>query len=109
MSDEFVKKPGLTPWGPFISSDYKHEVVTRSDVIIASVVWGLTLINALIAIYLIYFQTRGSRSPLRSIYVWMIWLELVSSFAMGMQNFLFLLKLVPPSEFPEPFLKDVIY
>lgn len=108
MSDAFEKKPGLEPWGPFISPDYKHEVVNRSDVIIASVVWGLTLINVLIALYLIYFQTRGSRSPLRSIYIWMIWIELLASFAMGIQNFLFLMKLVPPSKCPEIFLRNVI-
>ncbi|CAO2655012.1 Nn.00g117450.m01.CDS01 [Neocucurbitaria sp. VM-36] len=97
MSKEFREDPSFKPWGPLISPDYVNEAITKSDIIIASVVWALTLINIIIALYLIYGQTRGSRSPLKSVYVWMIWLELVTSFAMGLICFLHLLKYIRPS------------
>lgn len=96
---EFRDDPNFTPWGPFISPDYKTEPITTGDVITSSVVWGLTLINVIIAVYLGYGQTRGSKSPLRSVYVWMIWLELAVSFAMGLECFLHILKLIRPSEY----------
>jgi hypothetical protein len=98
MSGEFRDDPSFRHWGPFISDSYVNEPITKTDVIIASIVWGLTLINVAIALYLIYKQTRGARSPLRSIYIWMIWLELVVSFAMGLESFLHLLKFIKPSK-----------
>ncbi|KAB2110766.1 hypothetical protein AG0111_0g260 [Alternaria gaisen] len=97
MSREFRDVPSFQPWGPFISDSYENEPITESDIIIASVVWALTLINVIIAIWLIQKQTRGSRSPLRSVYIWMIWLELIVSFVMGLECFLHLLKFIRPS------------
>lgn len=97
MSGEFRDVPSFTPWGPFISPDYEIEPITTGDVITASVVWGLTLVNAIIAVWLGYGQTRGSKSPMRSVYVWMIWLELLVSFSMGLECFLHLLKVIRPS------------
>jgi hypothetical protein len=98
MGGEYREDPSFTPWGPFISATYKNEVITQADIIVASIVWGLTLINATIAIYFGYKQTRSSRSPLRSVYVWMIWLELFASFMMGLECFLHLLKYIRPSK-----------
>jgi hypothetical protein len=98
MNDEFRDDPSFKPWGPFISDTYKNEPITKADIIIASVVWGLTLVNVIVAVYLIFNQTKGSRSPLRSVYVWMIWLELVISFIMGLESFLHLLKIIKPSK-----------
>jgi hypothetical protein len=98
MSGEYKDDPSFQPWGPFISDTYKNEPITKGDIVIASIVWGLTLINVIVAIYLIYKQTRGSRSPLRSVYVWMIWLELIVSFTMGLESFLHLLKYIRPSK-----------
>ncbi|KAI4961707.1 hypothetical protein J4E86_000736 [Alternaria arbusti] len=97
MSNEYHDDPSFQPWGPFISDSYKNEPITRADIIIASVVWGLTLLNVILALWLIVKQTRGSRSPLRSVYVWMIWLELIVSFTMGLESFLHLLKYIKPS------------
>jgi hypothetical protein len=97
MSEEFHDKPSFQPWGPFISESYHNEPITKADIIIASVVWGLTLVNVIVALWLIVKQTRGSRSPLRSVYVWMIWLELIVSFTMGLESFLHLLKYIRPS------------
>ncbi|CAN9212700.1 unnamed protein product [Alternaria alternata] len=97
MSGEFSDVPSFQPWGPFISDDYENEPITKADIIIASVVWALTLINVIVALWLIQKQTRGSRSPLRSVYIWMIWLELIVSFVMGLESFLHLLKYIRPS------------
>ncbi|RYN43124.1 hypothetical protein AA0112_g904 [Alternaria arborescens] len=97
MSGEFRDVPSFKPWGPFISDSYENEPITESDIIIASVVWALTLINVIIALWLIQKQTRGSRSPLKSVYIWMIWLELIVSFVMGLESFLHLLKYIRPS------------
>ncbi|CAN9103824.1 unnamed protein product [Alternaria alternata] len=97
MSGEFRDVPSFQPWGPFISDSYENEPITESDIIIASVVWALTLINVIVALWLIQKQTRGSRSPLRSVYIWMIWLELIVSFVMGLESFLHLLKYIRPS------------
>lgn len=98
MNEEFRIDPSFRPVGPLISPDYVLERITKSDIIVASVVWGLTLVNVIIAIWLGYVQTKGSRSPLHSVYVWMIWLELLVSFLMGLECFLHLLKYIRPSK-----------
>ncbi|KAF2107983.1 hypothetical protein BDV96DRAFT_286538 [Lophiotrema nucula] len=97
MVNEFNPDPNFLPWGPFVSPSYKFQPITLIDIIIASTVWGLTLINVFIAIYLAFKQSKSSRSPLRSVYVWLIWLELVASFIMGLECFMHLLKLIRPS------------
>jgi hypothetical protein len=98
MSNEYRDDPSFKPWGPLISPNYKNEAITTADIIIASIVFGLTLINVIIAVYLAYGQSKVSRSPLRSVYVWMIWLELVISFIMSVECFLHLLKYIKPSK-----------
>lgn len=98
MNDEFRVNPSFQPWGPLISPTYEMEPITTADIIIASTVWGLTLINVVIGIWLACGQSKVSRSPLRSVYVWMIWLELVISFTMGLECFLHLLKYIRPSK-----------
>ncbi len=98
MSNEFREDPSFKPWGPLISPNYENEPITTADIIIASVVWGLTVVNVIIAIWLAWGQSKASRSPLRSVYVWMIWLELIVSFVMGLECFLHLLKYIKPSE-----------
>ncbi|KAF3032747.1 hypothetical protein E8E11_003197 [Didymella keratinophila] len=97
MNDEFRIDTSFQPWGPLISPTYELEPITTADIIIASTVWGLTLVNVIIGIWLAYGQSKVSRSPLRSAYVWMIWLELVISFVMGLECFLHLLKYIRPS------------
>lgn len=98
MNNEFREDASFQPWGPLISPNYKNESITTADIIVASVVWGLTLVNVIIGIWLAYGQSKASRSPLRSVYVWMIWLELVVSFVMGLECFLHLLKYIRPSK-----------
>jgi hypothetical protein len=52
MSNEYHDDPSFQPWGPFISDTYVNEPITRADIIIASVVWALTLVNVVVAIWL---------------------------------------------------------
>ncbi|KAF3045869.1 hypothetical protein E8E12_002027 [Didymella heteroderae] len=96
-SKEFKDDPTFVPWGPFVPPHFVNEPISRTDIITASVVWGLTLVATLSATYLGYGQTRNSRSPLRSAYVWMIWIELAVCFAMGLECFLHMLKVIRPS------------
>jgi hypothetical protein len=98
MNNEFRKDADFRPWGPLISPNYQNESITKTDIVVASVVWALTLVNVIIALWQVAKQTKTSRSPLRSVYVWMIWLELTISFIMGLESFLHLLKVIPPSE-----------
>ncbi|KAL1798790.1 hypothetical protein ACET3X_002827 [Alternaria dauci] len=97
MNEEFSHVPSFQPWGPFISPNYENEPITKADITIASLVWAMTLVNVIIAIWLTLKQTRGSRAPLKSVYIWMIWLELIVSFVMGLESYLHLLKYIRPS------------
>lgn len=97
MTNEFRNVPSFQPWGPLISPTYENEAITTGDIIIAAIVFGLTLANAVVAVWLAWGQSKASRSPLRSVYVWMIWLELVISFVMSIECFLHLLKIIRPS------------
>src|SRR3712207_6235186 len=99
MDREFRHDPSFIAWGPFIPSTYRNEPITLADIIISSVVWSLTCIFSILACYLGYGQTKGSRYPWRSTYVWLIWLELVVCFVMGLECFLHLLKFIRPSEY----------
>lgn len=98
MPKEFRVVPSFQPWGPLISPNYQNEPITEADVVVASIVWGLTMISFFIGVWLAWGQSKASRSPLRSVYVWMIWLELIISFVMGLECFLHLLKYIRPSE-----------
>lgn len=97
MEQEFRPNAHFEPWGPLISPEYEKEPITRSDIVVATVVWALTLTNVFIAIWVGWGQTKTSRKPWKSVYVWMIWLELFVSFVMGLECYLHLLKVIEPS------------
>ncbi|KAF1973242.1 hypothetical protein BU23DRAFT_465651 [Bimuria novae-zelandiae CBS 107.79] len=97
MSNVWRPEVNIDPWGPFIGRDFKNQTTTKTDIIITCFVWAATVINSLIAIYLGYHQSKTSRSPLRSVYIWMIWLELGVSFIMGLESFLHVMKFIRPS------------
>ncbi|KAF2756837.1 hypothetical protein EJ05DRAFT_45198 [Pseudovirgaria hyperparasitica] len=94
---EFKEDPTFTTWGPFISPEYVLEPITLSDVIIATVVFALTILNVGIAIYIGIAQSKSARRPLRSVYIWLIWLELLVSFLMASECYMHLLKIIRPS------------
>jgi hypothetical protein len=80
-------------------TEFQDQPIRGSDITIATVVFALTLVNVGIAIYLGYGQTQNSRSPLRSVYVWLIWLELLVSTLMGFECYLHLLKVISASQY----------
>ncbi|KAF2268683.1 hypothetical protein CC78DRAFT_612945 [Lojkania enalia] len=97
MNNEYAPDKNFDPWGPFIGKNFENEKITYTDIIIASVAWGLSLLFLMLALYLAWIQTKTSRSPLRSVYVWLIWLELAASFLMGIESYLHILKIIRPS------------
>jgi hypothetical protein len=97
MANEFRPNTDFMGWGPFIKG-YHNEPITKGDIIVASTVWALTCLAAVLALYLAWGQTTASRSPLRSIYVWLIWIELVVCLLMGLECYLHLLKIIRPSK-----------
>lgn len=97
MAVEIKSDLDFVAWGPFIKG-YHNEPITRGDIIVASTVWALTCLAALLAVYLAWGQTTASRSPLRSIYVWLIWIELLVCLLMGLECYLHLLKIIKPSK-----------
>jgi len=96
--EEFKHDPSFVAWGPFVPAGFRNESITQGDIIIASIVWGLTCLSAIQALYLAWGQTTASRSPLRSIYVWLIWIELAVCSIMGLECYLHLLKFIKPSK-----------
>ncbi|KAL5461611.1 hypothetical protein PMIN06_002109 [Paraphaeosphaeria minitans] len=55
------------------------------------------MIFAVSAAYLALQQTKNSRRPLKSVYVWMIWIELVACIIIAIECLLYLLYIIPPS------------
>lgn len=97
MSTEFHPDPTFKGWGPFINDDYYIQPVTYRSIIVASIVFGLANIFGISAAYIAFRQTRACRAPLKSAYIWMIWLELAASFVIAVECLLYLLKVIKPS------------
>ncbi|KAH6644297.1 hypothetical protein C7974DRAFT_18155 [Boeremia exigua] len=96
-TSEFNPDPTFTAWGPFIRDGYYIQPVTYRAITVASLVFGLANIFAISAAVIAYRQTRACRRPLKSAYIWMIWLELAASFVIAIQCLLYLLKVIRPS------------
>jgi len=89
--------PGYTAWGPFIRDDYYIQPLSRRSLIISSVIFGLAMCVALLAIYLAVRQTNASRTPLKSPYIWMIWLEIIACVVLAIQCICYLQMVIRPS------------
>lgn len=88
----------LRAFGPFIDADtYEIQPTTYRTLIIASIVFGLAMCFALLATLLGIQQTKASRRPWKSVYIWMIWIELAACVVIAFECFLFLLYLIRPS------------
>jgi len=96
-TSEFHPDPTFTAWGPFIRDDYYIQPVTYRAITLASLVFGLAGIFAILAATIAYRQTKANRSPSRSVYIWMIWLELAASVVIAIECLLYLLKVIRPS------------
>jgi hypothetical protein len=97
IGKEFRPDPNFTPWGPFIPDDYIVEPITYRTVITASVLFGLTWILAFLAMYIAFRQSRAAREPWKSLYIWMVWVEIAASVFIGVDVLLYLLKIIRPS------------
>jgi hypothetical protein len=94
----FVHDPDFTSWGPFIQHDtFLTQPVSRTDVIIAGVTFGIICVFACSAAYVGVVQTRKSQQPWKSAYLWMIWLEWAACIVIGVEAILYLLKVIRPS------------
>lgn len=87
------------PVGPFIPAHYVPENITKGDFTAATVVWALTVLWAGICSYQSYQQTKQARNAWKSVYIWLVWLEIVASFAMGLQCWIYMFRLIHPSFF----------
>ncbi|OAG02031.1 uncharacterized protein CC84DRAFT_1051733, partial [Paraphaeosphaeria sporulosa] len=64
---------------------------------VAGVVFGLSMCFAICAAYIALQQTKNSRRPSKSVYVWMIWIELAACVTIAIECLLYLLYVIPPS------------
>ncbi|CAI6310060.1 unnamed protein product [Periconia digitata] len=87
----------FTAWGPFIRQPYVIQPTTRTDLIVAGIVFGLAMFFAIIATYSGIQQTKASRNSPRSAYIWMIWIELVACIIIAILCLLYLLECIRPS------------
>lgn len=83
--------------GPLISPNYVPENITKGDFAAATVVWFLTVAWGAVCTWQGYGQTKQARNPWRSVYIWLIWLELIVSLIMGAECWVFLLRKIHPS------------
>lgn len=83
--------------GPIISPNYVPEDITKGDFAAATAVWGLTLVWGGICTWQSWGQTKQARNPVRSVYIWLVWLELLVSLIMGAECWIFMLRLIHPS------------
>lgn len=96
-SSEFDPDPTFTAWGPFIRDDYYIQPVTYRAITVAGIVFGLANLFGISAVFIAFRQTRACRYPLKSAYIWMIWLEIAASFVIAIECLLYLLKVIRPS------------
>ncbi|KAF1943845.1 hypothetical protein EJ02DRAFT_342348 [Clathrospora elynae] len=95
---EVINSPvAFTAWGPFVRDNYRVLRVTRTDIIIASTVFGFVILFAASAAYIAVIQTRSCQRPTRSGYIWMVWLEWAACVVLAVECLLYLLREIRPS------------
>ena len=67
------------------------------DFEIASLAAGFTICISIFTIWEAVRQTRQNSRPVRSLYIWMLWGEIVSNLIIGIVGFLFIQDAVPVS------------
>lgn len=80
----------------FIPPTYVAQQVTRTDMNVASICWGFTLGFGFLTTWEAMRQSLRARDPLRSTYVWMIWLELLVCLAFSIICWIHLDGGIPP-------------
>ncbi|KAF1915889.1 hypothetical protein BDU57DRAFT_209823 [Ampelomyces quisqualis] len=90
--------PNFTAWGPFVNpKTFIIQPVTKGDLATAIVAFFVVIVFASSAAYVGYKQTRRSREPWKSAYIWMIWLEWASCLVMGIECLMFIMRVLRPS------------
>ena len=97
MGKEFKEDLGFTAWGPLIKQPYYIQPITRTDIILAGCAFGTAMCFAILAVYRGIHQTKASRRPVKCIYIWMMWIELVACVIIAIVCLLYLLKIIRPS------------
>lgn len=80
----------------FIPSTYVAQQVTRTDLNVASICWGFTLGFGFLTTWEAMRQSLRARDPLRSTYIWMIWLELLVCLVFSIICWIHLNGVIPP-------------
>ena len=88
----------LRPFGPFIDPrTFEMEPTTVRSLIIASVVFVVAMMFAGLAVVIGIQQTKASRNPWKSTYIWMIWIELGACIIIAVECMLYLTYVIRPS------------
>ncbi|KAI5838193.1 hypothetical protein DFP73DRAFT_566120 [Morchella snyderi] len=80
-----------------IPDNYVAQEVTKADMNIASICWGFTLGFGFLTTWEAIRQTNRARDPLRSVYIWMIWLEIFVCLAFSIICWIHIDGNIPPS------------
>ncbi|KAH8146716.1 uncharacterized protein LAJ45_09090 [Morchella importuna] len=80
-----------------IPDRYVLQEVTRTDMNIASICWGFTLGFGFLTTWEAIRQTNRARDPLRSTYIWMIWMEIIVCLIFSIICWIHLDASIPPS------------
>jgi hypothetical protein len=70
---------------------------SRTDLQIASLAAGFTLGFGFLTIWQAIKQTRQNKCPSRSIFIYMIWGEILSNVILGVLGYLFLIDILKPT------------
>ncbi|KAH7091567.1 hypothetical protein FB567DRAFT_436690 [Paraphoma chrysanthemicola] len=94
----FTYDPNFTPWGPFIRKEgFLIQPLPQAAFIGATTIFALTGVFACSTASIAIAQTRRSRRPWSSGYIWMIWAEWASCVALALICFLHLLRVIRPN------------
>lgn len=96
MSFDF--DPHFTSWGPFIQHEtFQIQPLSQAAFIAATTIFVITGFVACSTAYAAFKQTKRSRGPWSSGYIWMIWMEWASCVALAIICMLHLLRVIRPS------------
>lgn len=65
-------------------------MATKGDIQLASVAAGFTLGFGFLTVWEAIKQTKANHNPLRSVYIYMLWGEILANLAIGIVGWLFL-------------------
>ncbi|PWW76936.1 hypothetical protein C7212DRAFT_279255 [Tuber magnatum] len=82
---------------PLLSHDFVLQEVTKGDLSLASICWGFTLGFGFLTTWEAIRQTIRASTPLKSVYVWMIWGEIFVCLAFSIICWLYLDGTIGPS------------